>query len=90
MSHSFPSFSFYNPLQGVAGEYKLVTFGKIAPKLRLPETVMLKLATREPPPNPLYLAIHCAICKVLWVSGRAEALEQALREREVTDVLAEC
>ena len=66
-----------------------MTFGKIAPKLGFPEAVMLKSATGQPLPNPFYLAIHCAICKVLWASGRAEALEQAFREWEDTSVLAE-
>jgi len=51
--------------------------------------MMLKSATGQPLPNPFYLAIHCAICKVLWASGRAEALEQAFREWEDTSVLAE-
>jgi hypothetical protein len=82
-------YSFYNPLQDVTGKYKLVTFGKIAPMIGLPETVLLKSATGQPLPNPFYLAIHCAICKVLWASGRAEALEQAFHELEETDVLAE-
>jgi hypothetical protein len=50
---------------------------------------MLKAATGEPLPNPFYLVIHCAICKVLWASGRAEALEQAFREWEEIDVLAQ-
>ena len=88
----FPSFShtsFFNPLQDVVGKYKLVTFGKIAPRLGFPELVMLKSATGQSPPNPIYLAIHCAICKVLWASGRAEGLEQAFREWEDTVVLAE-
>ena len=57
--------------------------------LGFPGTVMLKSATGQPLPNPFYLAIHCAICKVLWASGRAEALEQAFREWEDTTVLAE-
>jgi hypothetical protein len=86
---SFSPYSFYNPPQDVADKYKLVRFGKIAPNLGFPETVMLESATGQPLPNPFYLAIHCAICKVLWASGRAEALEQAFREWEDTDVLAE-
>jgi len=86
---SFSPYSIYNPLQDVADEYKLVTFGKIAPRAGFLETVMLKSATGQPLPNPFYLAIHCAICKVLWASGRAEALEQAFREWEDTSVLAE-
>ena len=82
-------YSFYNPLQDVPGKYKIVTFGKMAPRLGFPETVMLKSATGQPLPNPFYLAIHCAICKVLWASGRGEALEQAFHEWELTGVLAE-
>ena len=93
----FPSlflYSFYNPLQDVAGKYKLVTFGKKAPKAGFPETVTLKSATGQPLPNPFYLAVHCAICKVFWESGRAEAFEEVFRcnddkegNWEVMDVL---
>ncbi len=86
---SFSPYSFYNPLQDVADKYTLLTFGTAAPMVGFPKTVMLKSATGQPLPNPIYLAIHCAICKVLWASGRAEALEQAFREWEDTDVLAE-
>ena len=85
----FSSYSFVNLLQNVPGKYKLVTFGKDAPIIGFPETVTLKSATGQPLPNPFYLAIHCAICKVLWASGQAEALEQAFCELEDTSVLAE-
>ena len=86
---SFSPHSFHNALQDVAGKYKLVTFGKIVPTLGFPEAVVLKSATGHPLPNPFYLAIHCAICKVLWASGRVEALEQALFECEDTFLLEE-
>ena len=85
----FPSYSFYNLLQNVPGEYKLVTFGEKAPLLGFPETVMLRSVTGQPLPNPDYFAIHWAICKVFWASGRAEALEQVFCEWQDTSALAE-
>ncbi|KIM32602.1 hypothetical protein M408DRAFT_326385 [Serendipita vermifera MAFF 305830] len=78
----------FEAVPDTANKYKLLTFGKVAPRLGFPETVTLKSNTSAPVPSPFYLALHCAICKVLWASGRAEALEALLEEWEDTTVLA--
>jgi len=52
----------------VSGKYKVVTFGKTAPTLEFPKTVIGRSATGQPLPNLFYPTIHCAICKVLWAS----------------------
>ena len=89
IAFSFSPCSFNNPFQDVPDKYKIVTFGKVAPRLGFPKTVTLRSATGQSLPNPFYLATHCSICKVLWASGRAEALEETYSEWQDMSVLAE-
>ncbi|KIM32480.1 hypothetical protein M408DRAFT_20765 [Serendipita vermifera MAFF 305830] len=78
----------FEAVPDTTNKYRLVTFGKIAPRLGFPDTVILKSNNGDPVPSPFYLAVHCAICKVLWASGRAEALEALLEDWEDSTVLA--
>ena len=68
--------------------YTVRTWGKIAPRLGLPTTVKLSSASGAPLPNPAYLALHCAICKVLWSSARAVELKELLEDLEAVTLLA--
>ena len=68
--------------------YRVHTWGKVAPRLGLPKTVKLTSATGAPCPNPAFLALHCAICQVLWSSSRAEELKEVLEDLAEVSLLA--
>ncbi|KAI0705077.1 hypothetical protein C8T65DRAFT_653143 [Cerioporus squamosus] len=76
------------PLPDTPHTYRVRTWGKVAPRLGLPKTVRLSSASGAPLPNPAYLALHCAICRVLWSSSRAEELKEVLEELEEVTLLA--
>ncbi|OJT12492.1 hypothetical protein TRAPUB_10969 [Trametes pubescens] len=77
------------PLLDTPNTYTVRTWGKVAPRLGLPKTVKLASGTAgAPPPNPAYLALHCAICRVLWASARAEELKDVLDDLEEVALLA--
>ncbi|PIL35860.1 hypothetical protein GSI_01520 [Ganoderma sinense ZZ0214-1] len=77
------------PLPDVPNAYKVLTWGKVAPRLGLPKTVKLSSPTDVPLPNPAYLALHAAICKLVWASARAEELTAVLDDLEEVTLLAE-
>ncbi|KAI0744199.1 hypothetical protein C8Q80DRAFT_1272767 [Daedaleopsis nitida] len=68
--------------------YKVRTWGKVAPRLGLPKTITLTSSSEIPLPNPAYLALHCAICRVLWSSARVEELKEVLEDLEEVILLA--
>ncbi|KAI0665941.1 hypothetical protein C8Q78DRAFT_1072710 [Trametes maxima] len=69
--------------------YAVRTWGKVAPRLGLPKTVKLASASPDTPlPNPAYLALRCAVCRVLWASARAEELKDVLDDLEEVALLA--
>ena len=76
------------PIPDAQHTYRVRTWGKVAPRLGLPKTVKLSSASGAPLPNPAYLALHCAICRVLWSSARAEELKAVLEELEEVTLLA--
>ena len=76
------------PVPDTPHTYKVRTWGRVAPRLGLPKTVTLASASGAPLPNPTYLALHCAICKVLWSSARAEELKEVLEDLEEVTLLA--
>ena len=69
--------------------YKVLTWGKVAPRLGLPKTVKLFTPTDVPLPNPSYLALHAAVCKLVWTSARAEELTAVVDDLEEVTLLAE-
>ncbi|KAI8993893.1 hypothetical protein BD414DRAFT_534974 [Trametes punicea] len=77
------------PLSDSPHTYAVRTWGKVAPRLGLPKTVKLTSASPGATlPNPAYLALHCAICRVLWASARAEELKDVLDDLEEVALLA--
>ncbi|TFK81067.1 hypothetical protein K466DRAFT_604815 [Polyporus arcularius HHB13444] len=76
------------PVPDAPHTYRVRTWGKVAPRLGLPKTVKLSTASGVPLPNPAYLALHCAICRVLWSSARAEELKEVLEDLEEVTLLA--
>ncbi|KAH9942469.1 uncharacterized protein BXZ73DRAFT_88040 [Epithele typhae] len=76
------------PMPGNPLVCRVHTWGRVAPRLGLPKTVKLRSASGAPPPNSAYLALHCAICKVLWSSGRAQELKDVLDDLEEVTLLA--
>ncbi|KAI0762092.1 hypothetical protein BD413DRAFT_585476 [Trametes elegans] len=77
------------PIPDSPHTYAVRTWGKVAPRLGLPKTVKLASASPGvPPPSPAYLALHCAICRVLWASARAEELKDVLDDLEEVALLA--
>ncbi|KAI0633516.1 hypothetical protein C8Q77DRAFT_1115420 [Trametes polyzona] len=76
------------PLPDAPHTYAVRTWGKVAPRLGLPKTVKLSSASATPLPNPAYLALHCAVCRVLWASARAEELKDVLDDLEEVALLA--
>ena len=77
------------PIPDVLNTYKVLTWGKVAPRLGLPKTVKLFTQTDVPLPNPSYLALHAAVCKLVWASARAEELTAVLDDLEEVTLLAE-
>ncbi|TBU33647.1 hypothetical protein BD311DRAFT_711563 [Dichomitus squalens] len=77
------------PVPDAANTYKVLTWGKVAPRLGLPKTVKLFTSTDAPLPNPTYLALHAAICRLVWASARAEELTDVLTDLEDITLLAE-
>ncbi|KAI1795684.1 hypothetical protein LXA43DRAFT_1167307 [Ganoderma leucocontextum] len=77
------------PIPDVPNTYKVLTWGKVAPRLGLSKTVKLFTPTDVPLPNPAYLALHAAICKLVWASARAEELTAVLDDLEEVTLLAE-
>ncbi|OSD07098.1 hypothetical protein PYCCODRAFT_1431278 [Trametes coccinea BRFM310] len=78
-----------DPIPDSPHTYAVRTWGKVAPRLGLPKTVKLTSAAPDTPlPNPAYLALHCAICRVLWASARAEELKDVLDDLEEVALLA--
>ena len=55
---------------------------------QFPTTVTFTSATGDPLPHADFLALHCAICRVLHASGAAEALDLLFRDWGETMVLA--
>ncbi|KAH9892785.1 hypothetical protein C8Q73DRAFT_699459 [Cubamyces lactineus] len=77
------------PIPESPNTYAVRTWGKVAPRLGLPKTVkLLSTAPDAPLPNPTYLALHCAICRVLWASARGEELKDVLDDLEEVAMLA--
>ncbi|KAI0829789.1 hypothetical protein BC628DRAFT_1358775 [Trametes gibbosa] len=77
------------PVPDAPHTYAVRTWGRVAPRLGLPKTVKLASATPGAAlPNPAYLALHCAVCRVLWASARAEELEDVLDDLEEVALLA--
>ena len=80
------------PVSDATNTYNVLTFGKVAPRLGLPKTVKLftsSAATDAPLPNPAYLALHAAVCRLVWASARAEELTDVLADLEDVTLLAE-
>ena len=79
------------PVPDAPNTYNVLTFGKVAPRLGLPKTIKLftSSATDAPLPNPAYLALHAAICRLVWASARAEELTDVLADLEDVTLLAE-
>ena len=80
------------PVPDVPNSYTVLTFGKVAPRLGLPKTVKLftsSSATDAPLPNSAYLALHAAVCRLVWASARAEELTDVLADLEDVTLLAE-
>ena len=73
---------------GPPDTYRVRTWGKVAPRLGLPKTVKLTSANDSPLPDPALLALHCAICCVMWSSGRADELMELLEDLEEVALLA--
>ncbi|KAM5540234.1 hypothetical protein V8D89_006053 [Ganoderma adspersum] len=77
------------PIPDVPNTYRVLTWGKVAPRLGLPKTVKLFTQTDVLLPNPAYLALHAAVCKLVWASARAEELTAVLDDLEEVTLLAE-
>ena len=73
---------------GSVHSYRVRAWGPVAPRLGLPRTVKLASATGAPLPDPAFLALHCAVCRVLWASARAEELREVLEDLEEVALLA--
>ena len=74
--------------------YKIKTFPKFASLYRgfLPADGIVKFTnhdSRYALPSPIPLGLHAAIANILHATGRGEAVEKLLREREEICVLAE-
>ncbi|KAH9858974.1 hypothetical protein C2E23DRAFT_800793 [Lenzites betulinus] len=77
------------PVPDTPHTYNVRTWGRVAPRLGLPKTIKLASASPGAPlPSPAYLALHCAICRVLWASARAEELKDVLDDLEEVALLA--
>jgi hypothetical protein len=75
--------------QGLPNKYNVLVFGSSLRRQNFVDVVDLTSSNHSLPPNPRYLALHCAICKVLWACGRGEELEEFMRDIDDTTVLAE-
>jgi hypothetical protein len=75
--------------QGLPNKYDVLVFGSLLRREDFVDVVDLTSSNDSPPPNPRYVALHCAICKVLWASGRGEELEELMRDMDDISVLAE-
>lgn len=64
----------------------MLVFGSFLRREDFVDVVDLTSSNASPPPNP---ALHCAICKVLWASGRGEELEEIFRDLDDFAELAE-
>ncbi|KAN0067949.1 hypothetical protein V8E54_013877 [Elaphomyces granulatus] len=74
--------------------YKIKTFPKFASLYRgfLPADGIVKFTNHDPRyalPSPILLGLHAAIANILHATGRGEAAEKLLHEREEICVLAE-
>ncbi|KAI0368357.1 hypothetical protein BV20DRAFT_1022857 [Pilatotrama ljubarskyi] len=76
------------PIPDTPHTYHVRTWGKVAPRLGLPKIIKLPTSSASPGPSPAYLALHCAICRVLWASARAEELKDVLDDLEEVALLA--
>ena len=72
--------------------YRVVLSPRLEPLRRhlgVPETVHFIAHSNSPLPNPKYLAIHAACCRVAHMSGAAEYLDKLICDMEELHVLAE-
>ena len=84
-------FDIYTPVQQ-ANVYRVILSPRLEPLRRhlgIQETVHFIAHSNSPLPNPKYLAIHAACCRVAHMSGAAEYLDGILRDMEELQVLSE-
>ncbi|KZT01958.1 uncharacterized protein LAESUDRAFT_443286 [Laetiporus sulphureus 93-53] len=72
----------FEPMEAEPNVYRILTWGKAKNRRDLSEIVTLSDHSNSGKalPNPVYLSLHAALCKVLHASGRAEELDRILAD----------
>ncbi|KZT02084.1 uncharacterized protein LAESUDRAFT_730607 [Laetiporus sulphureus 93-53] len=78
----------FEPIEGMKNRYRVQIIQDANDLLHAPKEVEFTTSRDIPLPNPKYLSIHAACCRVAHLSGAAEPIDDIQRDIEELPVLA--